>query len=204
MPVRERRSGEEEGRGRGGEGGRREEGGRKMFLISLDFSWLVSETSFEAGVEQQIYEKWLQAATCHPRSVSPALEWRRTKSFDCSQPTLQRLVAALAKADQGINKLRSDLFYCRFGFSKGILRWRPCGQGPESLSCSSARQDWIEKPGSCGLPSGSSLSINGSENMGSLIWFLCLAGGGNYRSLIKVQVSISQYLSAVPGFTSPS
>lgn len=93
----------------------------KTLLISLDFALLVSEKSFEAGAEQQMCEKWLHAATCHPRSVSPALEWRRTKPFDCSQTTVLRLVAALAKPDQGTNKLRSDLFYCGFGSSKGIV-----------------------------------------------------------------------------------
>lgn len=56
----------------------------------------------------------------HPRFVSPALDWRRTKSFDGFQPILKRLVTALAKPDQGMNKLRSDLLYCRFGSSKGI------------------------------------------------------------------------------------
>lgn len=89
-----------------------------------------------------------------------------------------RLVAAPAKPDQGINKLVSDLFCCRFGLSKRILCQRPCGLGPESLSHASVRKDWIEKPGSCGLPLGCSLSINGSESMDGLIWFLCPAGVG--------------------------
>lgn len=81
---------------------------------------LVSEKSFEVEVEEQMYEKWLQVPPATQGLCPPALDWRRTKSFDGSQPTLQRLVAALAKPDKGMNKLRSDLFYCRFGSSKGI------------------------------------------------------------------------------------
>lgn len=91
----------------------------KTLLIGLDFALLVFEKSFEVEIEEQMYEKWLPRY--HPRFVSPALDWRRTKSFDGFQPILQRLVTALAKPDQGTNKLRSDFFYCRFGSStKGL------------------------------------------------------------------------------------
>jgi hypothetical protein len=45
---------------------------------------------------KQIYEKWLQAATCLPGSTFPALEWCVTTSFDCLQPMLQRLASTPA------------------------------------------------------------------------------------------------------------
>lgn len=48
-------------------------GRRKHFQSVLDFALLISENHLKLEQNSRLYEKWLSAATCHPRAVSLGL-----------------------------------------------------------------------------------------------------------------------------------